>query len=69
MPGIRTIGDVRTAQALCAPGRLLVYKGGRHFDHRVARYAYRTAGSLGNLRIEQKDIGRQAIAEWIADSK
>ena len=69
VPGIRTLGDVRTAQALCAPGRLLIYKGGRRFDHRVARHAYRTAGSLGNLRIEQKDIGRQAIAEWIADSK
>ena len=68
-PGIRASGDVRTAQALCAPGRLLVYRTGMHFDDGIARRAYRTAGSRAHLRIEQKDPGRQAIAAWLAGAK
>ena len=35
-PGIRALGDVRTALALCAPGRLLVHGVGEHFPERVA---------------------------------
>ena len=43
-PGIRALGDVRTALALCAPGRLLVHGAGEHFPERVARRCYRAAG-------------------------
>ncbi|MCY4605133.1 MAG: hypothetical protein OXE49_12955, partial [Gemmatimonadetes bacterium] len=40
-PGIRALGDVRTALALCAPGRLLVHGVGDYFPERVARRCYR----------------------------
>ena len=65
VPGIRALGDVRTALALCAPGRLLVHGGGGHFPQRVARRCYRAAGKGTQLAVEDERLGADAIVEWI----
>lgn len=64
-PGIRALGDVRTALALCAPGRLLVYGAGEHFPERVARRCYRAAGKGTQLVVEAEGMNEDAIVEWI----
>ena len=64
-PGIRALGDVRTALALCAPGRLLVHRAGDHFPERVARRCYRAAGKGTHLAVEAEGMSKDAIVEWI----
>ena len=64
-PGIRALGDVRTALALCAPGRLLVHGAGEHFPERVARRCYRAAGKGTQPVVEAEGMGADAIVEWI----
>ena len=64
-PGIRALGDVRTALALCAPGRLLVHGAGDHFPERVARRCYRAAGKGTQLVVEAEGMSEDAIVEWI----
>ena len=64
-PGIRALGDVRTALALCAPGRLLVYGAGEHFPERSARRCYRAAGKGTQLVVEAEGMSEDAIVEWI----
>ena len=64
-PGIRALGDVRTALALCAPGKLLVHGAGEHFPDRVARRCYRAAGKGTQLVVEGEGMGEDAIVEWI----
>ena len=64
-PGIRALGDVRTALALCAPGRLLVHGAGDHFPERVARRCYRAAGRGKQLVVEAEEMSADAIVEWI----
>ena len=64
-PGIRALGDVRTALALCAPGRLLVHGAGDHFPERVARRCYRAAGKGKQLIVEAEGMSEDAIVEWI----
>lgn len=64
-PGIRALGDVRTALSLCAPGRLLVHGAGAHFPERVARQCYRAAGMEAQLVVEAEGLCADAIVEWI----
>ena len=64
-PGIRALGDVRTALALCAPGRLLVHGAGEHFPERVARRCYRAAGKGTQLVVEAEGMSEEAVVEWI----
>ena len=64
-PGIRALGDVRTALALCAPGRLLVHGAWGHFPERVARRCYRAAGKGTQLVVEAEEMSEDAIVEWI----
>ena len=64
-PGIRALGDVRTALALCAPGRLLVHGTGDYFPERVARRCYHTAGKRTQLVVEAEGMSEDAIVEWI----
>ncbi|MCY4604714.1 MAG: hypothetical protein OXE49_10830, partial [Gemmatimonadetes bacterium] len=63
--GIRALGDVRTALALCAPGRLLVHGVGDYFPERVARRCYRAAGKGTQLVVEAERMSEDAIVEWI----
>ncbi len=67
-PGIRALGDVRTALALCAPGRLLVHGAGDRFPERVARRCYRAVGKGVQLVVEAERMGEDAIVEWIKSS-
>ena len=60
-PGIRALGDVRTALVLCAPGRLLVYGAGDHFPERIAR----AAGAKAQLVVEAEGLSADALVEWI----
>ena len=64
-PGIRALGDVRTALALCAPGRLLVHGAGDHFPERVAKRCYHAAGKGTQLVVEAEGMSEDAIVEWI----
>ncbi len=64
-PGIRALGDVRTALALCAPGRLLVHGVGDHFPERIARRCYRAAGKGTQLVVEAEGMSEEAVVEWI----
>ena len=64
-PGIRALGDVRTALALCAPGWLLVHGVGEHFPERIARRCYRAAGKGTQLVVEAERMSEDAIVEWI----
>ena len=61
-PGIRALGDVRTALSLCAPGRLLVYGAGDHFPERIAR----AAGAEARLVVEAEGLSADALVEWIS---
>ena len=65
MPGIRALGDVRTALSLCAPGRLLVHGAGAHFPEHIARRCYRAAGTEAQLVVEAEGLCADAIVEWI----
>lgn len=60
-PGIRALGDVRMALALCAPGRLLVYGAGAHFPERIAW----AAGAGARLVVEAEGLSADALVEWI----
>lgn len=64
-PGIRAMGDVRTALALCAPGRLLVHRAGEHFPERIARHCYRAVGKETQLAVGTGGMSAAAIVEWI----
>ena len=64
-PGIRALGDVRTALALCAPGRLLVHGAGDHFPKRIARRCYGAVGTGARLVVEAEGMGADAIVDWI----
>ena len=64
-PGIRALGDVRTALALCAPGRLLVHGAGDYFPERIARRCYRTAGKGTQLVVEAEGMSEDAIVELL----
>ena len=61
VPGIRALGDVRTALALCAPGRLLVHGAGDHFPQRIAG----AVGTGTQLVVEAEGMSTDAIVEWI----
>ena len=65
VPGIRALGDARTALALCAPGHLLVHATGRHFPERLARKAYRSVGRSGHLQVASGRMSQTEIVERI----
>ena len=65
-PGIRALGDVRSALVLCVPGRLLVHGSGHRFPERIAKRSYRAAGRSARLKIEAKGMSQGGIAEWIS---
>ena len=67
-PGIRAMGDVRTALALCAPDPMLVYGAGRHFPRAIAQRVYRAMGKRGQLKVEVKAVRQTRIVEWLVEA-
>ena len=58
-PGIRALGDVRTALALCAPGHLLAYGAGRRFPEQFVRKMYPA------MDIRSNRASSTVLVEWI----
>ena len=65
VPGIRGVGDLRTALALGAPGQLLVHQGGKGFPEEWARQAYRAAGREGHLVFSGRRMKWEAVLAWL----
>jgi dienelactone hydrolase len=49
VPGIRRVGDIRTAAALVAPNRLVISNVSRGFPTEWVRRAYEASGAAGNV--------------------
>jgi dienelactone hydrolase len=65
VPALRSSGDVRSAIALSAPGRLLVHTTGKSFPRRWARAVYRAAGCSGRLRLETGRLKWSSLCDWL----
>jgi dienelactone hydrolase len=63
IPQIRRAGDVRTAAALIAPGRLLIHNAAATFPATWCEQAYGVAGVPQALRIERERAAAAAIAD------
>ena len=63
VPCIRRVGDIRTAAALIAPGRLGIYNAGEGFPARWIERAYAAAGSPKALTIGPSMPDPKALAE------
>ncbi len=66
VPGVRSAGDVRTALALAAPGRLFLHGAGRGFPAAWARKAYRAAGRPRSLRLSPRPAPLAEMVRWTA---
>lgn len=65
VPLLRRAGDVRTAVALTAPGRLLLHNIGEAFPTTWAGKLYRTLGSSDNLAVRSERASTGAITELL----
>jgi dienelactone hydrolase len=65
VPLLRRAGDVRTAVALAAPGRLLLHNTGEAFSATWAGKLYRTLGSPGNLALSSHKAHTGGITEFL----
>ena len=66
VPGVRSAGDVRTAVALAAPGRLFLHGAGPGFPAAWARKAYRAAGRPRSLRLSPRPAPLAEMVRWTA---
>lgn len=66
IPGVRSAGDVRTAVALAAPGRLFLHAAGPGFPAAWARMAYRAAGRPRSLRLSPRPAPLAEMVRWTA---
>ena len=66
VPGVRSAGDVRTAVALGAPGRLFLHGAGPGFPAAWARKAYRAAGRPHALRLAPRPAPLAEMVRWTA---
>ena len=67
IPGVRAVGDVRTAPTLIAPGTLLIHNVGRDFPRAWVRDAYRAAGKLDRLCLSPRRWRWQTTCVWLLD--
>jgi hypothetical protein len=61
VPSIRRVGDIRTAAAMIAPGRLTVYNAAKGFPVDWIRRAYGASGSAGNLEITGSNLTEKQL--------
>ena len=64
-PGLRRIGDLRTAMALAAPSPLLVHNTGERFETAWIEEVYRSLGRVGALQILKEKTADAQIAKWL----
>ena len=69
IPHIRRAGDVRTAAARTAPGRLTIHNAAASFPAAWLRSVYRTAGMPTALHIQPEPMAGAAIVHWLCGSK
>ncbi len=60
-PGIRRAGDVRTAGALAAPGKLFLHNAGSRFPVEWIADVFRAVGAQGNLRVRHTKASEETI--------
>jgi dienelactone hydrolase len=65
IPGILRAGGARVAAGLCVPRGILVYNTQGKFPAEFVTSAYRAAGTSKQLRIEERVLSEDAIAEWL----
>jgi len=65
IPLLRRAGDVRTAVALAAPGRLLLHAAGDVLETAWAERLYRVLGKAANLSVSASAAGNRAIADFL----
>jgi len=65
-PGIRLCGGLPAGAALCAPGALFLHNLGEAFDVSLAREAYASARAAEKLKLEEKSVSTEALADWLA---
>ncbi|MBM3214894.1 hypothetical protein FJZ36_08270 [Candidatus Poribacteria bacterium] len=66
LPGIRRAGDIGTAGALAAPGRLALHNVHPSADLATIESAYRSAGASDALTIAGSAANAETVAGWIA---
>jgi len=67
VPCLRRVGDLRTAGALVAPGRLLIHNTKGRFKTDWFEDAYRAAGASSALQVTATLASDEAIVRWITD--
>lgn len=65
IPAIRSIGDVRTALALIAPGALVVHNSGAHFPARWAQGVYRASAKKECLLLAGQRLKWSELSTWL----
>ena len=65
IPGIRRVGDFRTAGTLVAPRHLLIHNTGNTFQTDWIAAVYRAVGATDLLRVEAEAVSEEDIAAWL----
>ena len=65
VPLLRRVGDLRTAAALCAPGRLMMHNLGAGLDTSWPREAYEAVGAASNVRTLERPAATAEIVDWL----
>ncbi|MDQ2732607.1 MAG: hypothetical protein M3Y56_13190 [Armatimonadota bacterium] len=69
VPGLRRMGDFRTAAILAAPHPLLLHNTGSHFN--AAPWiadVYHSLGVGDALRVEEEKLGEDGVGEWLVSA-
>ena len=66
IPGIRSVGDVRTALALIAPGALLIHNSGVHFPVDWVQGVYRASGKKERLLLAERRLKWSDLSTWLS---
>jgi dienelactone hydrolase len=65
VPGLRRVGDLRTAATLAAPGRLFIHNTAPGFPRDAIYSAYAAAGASAKLRLQETVAGDEEVLWWL----
>ena len=65
IPGIRRVGDFRTAGTLVAPHHLLIHNTSNAFQTDWIADVYRAVNAADRLRVETETVSEADIAAWL----